>query len=1095
MSDNSNVNILLDPVGGRCSQKYLNTLEGKVKSLPTPEKKGYDFDGWFTKVTGGERVDVGSDISSFEGDELYAHWSQSNFEGLREQRKKNNIRKKQQTAIIIMAIAVVLLIAALIVVNYVVSIYKYTDVDGSLYYIKKKDGAYALFDDDNIICDLTQDGYYQTKIGTQLKIDPDSGEITDTIYVDDLNSLHENEIYGYSGRVLLFKQMTYDASSTSDKSKIINSISISNQNSSFTFKRGEENRFYIENEPTLTFEDEKFASLASACGYTLSMDVLKNPVLDNQGKIDLSEYGFLPEEREKTETDKDGNETIVKYDYKPATYTITAENGEWHRIIIGDAIVSDGGYYAMYDGGYVLDSDGSFKNVERRERVYILGTSGLSDGVLARLEDIITPMIIYPMSESQYFDVKDFMIYKDIDHDKILEELYEHFGDRFDSMTEEEISDAMEKDEEILKKYVEIFDKYSKKVCDFYYVDLNERKNTMNSYYPYVSNIEYTKGYYINADNINDMLYNLTAMEFVNVEKLHPTEEELEKYGLSDYAFLLQFNYHDASSDTEDEIIYVSNAVTFSKKNEDGQYYAYSETFDMVVLVDESFLDFLDWSEDRWYDTTYIQLDITQVSDIILESAGLSTHLKFDNSATSSAALFPFHGDTYKDTNGVSYSVLKNDNGKYAPKQDGKFLNPAYSGDYLMGGSVYTVGTREDSGYVLTESDSQDTNNDGYIDYYIHYLYDIIKTDGKYMLMATVVIADGAGNEIQDRQTIIGEPSITSEYFTVNAGYMFYANKDSALGKAIDEKYTKYEKGAWHKGNVFETAKSKKIIVDEESGEWAIVKSTSNPVFFGSAESSALIMGAAKTEDVYDNSGNIKTPGELYYPTAGYDLRYNEESGKVEKYTKKTGEWSNANANDCTIGIWFKGGYYVTEGRDIILVDEESGEIFNMTISTALSTSAKVYADGQKLNYEFSSTSSTGKVTVKNEVDNFREFYKGLVYGTFEGMADLSDEQMAELSAMDDFTNTDVNNPCKLKMTILAKDMYGNERYIVYRYYRYSERKAYLTVEVLNSRDTSTSNSNNAYGKFYVISSYADKIISDANKLLSGIEISAESKY
>ena len=95
------INIALDAAGGRCGVKSI-TLDpdGRVPTMPIPERRGYDFDGWYTKVSGGEKIDTGMSANLSGVDELYARWSQNQKEiSFREQKKQNNIRKKQQKAI------------------------------------------------------------------------------------------------------------------------------------------------------------------------------------------------------------------------------------------------------------------------------------------------------------------------------------------------------------------------------------------------------------------------------------------------------------------------------------------------------------------------------------------------------------------------------------------------------------------------------------------------------------------------------------------------------------------------------------------------------------------------------------------------------------------------------------------------------------------------------------------------------------------------------------------------------------------------------------------------------------------------------------
>jgi hypothetical protein len=154
-------------------------------------------------------------------------------------------------------------------------------------------------------------------------------------------------VVGVGQRVLMFKQLTYDQSSTNDLSKVIKRIEVHNQKGEIIVNRGENNRFEVEDHPTAVLVDELFAQLSNACGYTISMQRLENPVRLPDGSIDYSEYGLAPETRtEKNEdgtdkTDDKGNpigdeedgttlqygrffvtrETISYYGYDPATLT------------------------------------------------------------------------------------------------------------------------------------------------------------------------------------------------------------------------------------------------------------------------------------------------------------------------------------------------------------------------------------------------------------------------------------------------------------------------------------------------------------------------------------------------------------------------------------------------------------------------------------------------------------------------------------------------------------------------------------------------------------------------------------------------------
>ncbi len=52
---------------------FAITEDGKLTTLPIPTRSGYQFDGWFTEETGGEKVDRGTVFG--ETDTIYARWT------------------------------------------------------------------------------------------------------------------------------------------------------------------------------------------------------------------------------------------------------------------------------------------------------------------------------------------------------------------------------------------------------------------------------------------------------------------------------------------------------------------------------------------------------------------------------------------------------------------------------------------------------------------------------------------------------------------------------------------------------------------------------------------------------------------------------------------------------------------------------------------------------------------------------------------------------------------------------------------------------------------------------------------------------------
>ena len=113
--------------------------------------------------------------------------------------------KKQRSAIIIVSVVIAILIVAALAVNYLIDIYVFSDKDGTEYYVRKINGAYALCDKDGEALDKLN-GYYVTKLGTEVLVDPSTGSCKVYIGVD----LDGTEVLEHGQYVLMFKQLTYD---------------------------------------------------------------------------------------------------------------------------------------------------------------------------------------------------------------------------------------------------------------------------------------------------------------------------------------------------------------------------------------------------------------------------------------------------------------------------------------------------------------------------------------------------------------------------------------------------------------------------------------------------------------------------------------------------------------------------------------------------------------------------------------------------------------------------------------------------------------------------------------------------------------------
>lgn len=969
-------------------------------------------------------------------------------------KKPKNLLKTQKIIAIVLVFAVVLLAVALFAVKKIIEGIPIEIVDpndNAIYYIKKVNGEYALYYEDGSMCPTSEDGYYITLYGTRIKVDRDSGE-----YVVD------------SSRKPIFNQLFYDAynsdgSAKYDKSRIVDRIDVSNMNGSYSFVRGEINSFILENHPNVPYSQETFAYLAVACTYPLTLMTLENPKSLPNGEIDWAEYGLAYEKRVTDGTDDSGNKTEVSYDYSPACVKLTAADGKEYVLYYGDATITGSSFYVRY----LPDN-----------AVYVLNGEGIEKYLLKGVESVISPTIVYPMRANDYFDVEDFIIYSQIDHEKISLLMKEKFGDfDRDSADSETI-------EEYDRYYSSVLEEHSKKLCHFSSEDVDKRSESMYATLPYISHLEYSAGYYINSNNISNMLQKLYQTTFTGTQKLSPSEEDLRKYGLENPAYVITFKYPYTNEDKKEEIAY--NKVYISKQNSDGSYYAYSDMYDMIVGVDESSFSFLNWSELDWYDTSYMQFPIGYVSDLIVEAPGTNIHFTLDSSMTSNGLFYPITDTTFTDGDGNSYKI-KREGDKYAFFGGDKALKPLYNQDYLITGIPLSAGVAEAENYLFAEVQTTDTDGDGNDDAYVYYYYNITYNEGKYTLYASMAVVDANGQPASDGRSILIDPVYSTECFVTSgfSQYAFLVPQSSEIGKQLSEIYLSVGKGQWMDCQIFVTAKNKYIVVNPETGAWATISSLSNTVYIadrdhGKLQASGVVIDAyGVRETVYTNTGKV--------------LSYDDEARIFQLYDKATQTRKNAAKAEVAPGIWSNGDFYVSLTGDLLVIDPDTGDA-GLADLKASDFYASVYADGAELNYSYSLTDTLGNSSMHSAIYNFQQFYTALLYGSFEGICDMSEDELENLRSLDNFSDTDASNPCMLKITIYAKDLKGNERNIVYRFYRISERRAYMTIEALDSPN-SPSSSENAYGKFYTLASYADKLCSDANKVINGIAVDANSKY
>lgn len=265
----------------------------------------------------------------------------------------------QKRAAILIALAILLLAVALIIVNYLVGIDTFTDLDGTEYTVKKSDGAYALFDANGYMVETVVEDdtvYYSTDLGTLVTIS-NSG-VAEIFAVVDTEGMESVSDYN--------NLMMYPRIQTSN----IQKLHVTNEYGSYTFERGTDGKMYIRGREDTAYNETLLAYLQSVCGNTTVMQKIRPAAVEQYG---FDEYGL---------------------DEPAASVTVTAKDGTSHTIHVGKKIVSGSGYYVRLDGS---------------DSVYIFNTY-IGNTVLVPLETYVTPALIYPINSNNYMLVQNLRV-------------------------------------------------------------------------------------------------------------------------------------------------------------------------------------------------------------------------------------------------------------------------------------------------------------------------------------------------------------------------------------------------------------------------------------------------------------------------------------------------------------------------------------------------------------------------------------------------------------------------------------------------------------------------------------------------------------
>lgn len=244
------------------------------------------------------------------------------------------------------------------------------------------------------------------------------------------------------------------------------------------------------------------------------------------------------------------------------TVTLTTKDGHARTITIGSQTATGSGYYAAV----ALDG-------VRREAVYIVSSTIGSCASLSKL-DLLSPLVTIPFDEEDY--VPDRLVIR-------------HEGQPFVDLR-------------LLTAH-----------------EAAQQESAKTTHVITANGLEYNA-----SVGYSTMLYNVlrkgvNGVKVVAVSKDDETmsAEELAEWGIdlsgsSPYIDL----YIEKSSLLNQNLI-------FSKKTADGTYYAYVMLFDMVVEMDASAMEFIEWEEKDFIEASIYLMSVYNVTELTVDSTAL----------------------------------------------------------------------------------------------------------------------------------------------------------------------------------------------------------------------------------------------------------------------------------------------------------------------------------------------------------------------------------------------------------------------------------------------------------------------------------------
>lgn len=218
-----------------------------------------------------------------------------------------------------------------------------------------------------------------------------------------------------------------------------------------------------------------------------------------------------------------------------------------------------GNSYTVKVGHKLLTDEGYYVCLEGRNAVYEL-TGSLEHSALAPVEEYITPTVTVSSQGNEYFNIKYLTIYRG--------------SDKFVSFS------------------------------------LLDKADMTNPDALAENTVTYPTSYTPNSDVVWEVYAIMSSLGGERVEVLDATEADYDKYGLSEPAYTVTYEYNGATFVT-----------FFSERSEDGYYYASSNVFpQLITKVPEKTVEFLSYDLFKFLSIYPFEYYLTQIAELKLDT-------------------------------------------------------------------------------------------------------------------------------------------------------------------------------------------------------------------------------------------------------------------------------------------------------------------------------------------------------------------------------------------------------------------------------------------------------------------------------------------